>query len=84
MIKPFKYYNTKVPHTIIDYCQDCQVLEQEVEEKEEKFSKLEIEHKKGLNAIQGLRSYIRFAILWLRLTFHRSVVIQYPGTSGRS
>ena len=52
------------------YYQDCQALELDVEEKEEKFSKLEIEHKKSLMTIKGLRSYIRFVILWLRLTFH--------------
>ena len=37
-------------------------MEQENEEMEEKFSKLEIEHKKSLKTIQGLRSYIRFII----------------------
>ena len=42
------------------YYQDCQALELDVEEKEEKFSKLEIEHKKSLMTIKGLRSYIRF------------------------
>ena len=33
-----------------------------MEAREEKLSKLEIEHKKSLKTIQGLRSYIRFVI----------------------
>ena len=52
----------KGTYKLIIYCQDCQVLEQELEEKDEKFTKLEIEHKKSLKTIQGLRSYIRSVI----------------------